>query len=186
MASGTFSASTPAPAAPIPPERAIIETFHDSWDILRAGQAEDARIVAANEGAQATITAQARCLSRIEHQLAACQAAERARECREAQAHYHQQVHAERRARQRQRRQRRVLRAIDEQLHELRTAAREMEARLAQGRQLQKVLLQRLADGNARLERLCHAHGVTDVAALSALLDEKLAQLDAAALEECF
>lgn len=162
-------------------ERALLQTFRDSWQTIQAGQAAGAQLVAANECAQAAITAQARCLSRVEHQLAACRAAESARECREAQAHYRVQCQTERRAERRAHKQRHrrrcVVRAINEHLRSLRTTVGETTARLAQGRELQAVLAQRLRDGEARLARLCRKHDVADVAALSQTLADKLTRL---------
>ncbi|CAK7217654.1 hypothetical protein SEUCBS140593_003282 [Sporothrix eucalyptigena] len=162
-------------------ERALLQTFHDSWHAIQTGQAADARLVAANEEAQAAITAQARCLASVEHQLELCRAAELARECQEAQAHYRQQCRIERKAAHKERRlicrRQRIIRGINDHLRSLRTTVGETEARLARGRELQTVLTQRLRDGEARLERLCRDHGVADVAALSKVLSDKLAQL---------
>ncbi|CAK7217104.1 hypothetical protein SBRCBS47491_003049 [Sporothrix bragantina] len=169
-------------------ERALLQTFRNSWHTIQSGQVADASLVAANEEAQAAITAQARCLSVVEHQVELCRKAELARECQEAQEHYREQCRIEkqekrraaresRQARNQVRRRRRIVRNINESLRSLRTTVGESEARLARGRELQTVLIQRLKDGEARLERLCQDHGVSDVAALSEVLAARMAQL---------
>lgn len=164
-------------ATGIATERALLQTFRDSWRAIQDGQAADARLVAANEEAQAAITAQARCLATIEHQLAACRAAELARQCREAQEHYRRQCKAKRQAHRMHRRRERVVHGINEHLQSLRTTVGETTARLAQGRELQTVLAQRLRDGESRLDRLCRDHGVADVEELSKVLAEQLARM---------
>ncbi|CAK7230840.1 hypothetical protein SCUCBS95973_007710 [Sporothrix curviconia] len=166
----------------------VAGTFRDSWHAIQAGQAANARLVAANEEAQAAITAQSCCLAAVEHKVELCHEAERARECHEAQDHYREQYRLEQQERQRAarqarqarkllRRRQRILRGINENLHSLRTMVGETEARLARGRELRTVLAQRLRDGEARLQRLCRDHGVADVAALSEVLTAKMAQL---------
>ncbi|KAL1901380.1 hypothetical protein Sste5346_001785 [Sporothrix stenoceras] len=162
-------------AAGVATERALLQTFHDSWRTIQDGQAINASLVVANEETQAAITAQARCLASIEHQLEACRKAELARQLTDAQKHYQLQCEAERQAQRRRRRRERVVRGINEHLQSLRTTVGETKARLAQGRELKAVLAQRLRDGEARLERLCRDHSVANAADLSKVLTEQLA-----------
>lgn len=164
-------------AAGIATERALLQTFRDSYRAIQDGQAANASLVEANEQAQAAITAQTRSLATIEHQLAACRAAELERQRREAQEHYRLQCLAEKRAEKKRRRRERVVRGINEQLQNLRVTVGETEARLAQGKELQAVLAQRLRDGEARLNKLCRDHGVADAEELTKVLAEQMARM---------
>ena len=159
--------------------QALLRTFRSQWRTIETCYAADSRLALANERAQAALTAQARQLAAVEHQADVLRQTEAALERAEAEAHYQKVQRVEEQRMREEDKKKRMVKAINSELHSLAMTKAEMEARVARGRELQVVLGRRLRDGEARLARLCREHGSKDASALSRILSEKLAALEA-------
>ncbi|EFW98883.1 hypothetical protein CMQ_4735 [Grosmannia clavigera kw1407] len=118
----------------------VRSALRDGWRALRACEAEEAQLAAANARAEAAATVQARQLTRMERQQE-----QRRTAAREA------TVAVQRQKQKQARRQRRIVHDVALQLRELQAAVRAAEARLARGREWQIVLARRLRSGEKRL-----------------------------------